>query len=106
MSRACDADRQVRQQLNGLGLGYDFGLDSRRSEQQIDEQIVPIVLDDSRQRSPLMDAHPLRCASSSRNSSNFVPKPSRWLHRRIAAMFTRWRRAIATATRRLCRSDQ
>ena len=36
MSGACDADREVRQQLNRLGLSDDLSLDPRRCEQQID----------------------------------------------------------------------
>jgi len=38
VARARDADRKVGQQLNLLGLAHDLGLDSRRSEQQVDDR--------------------------------------------------------------------
>lgn len=38
MSRPGDAHREVRQQLDRLGVGHHFGLDPRRSEQQVDDR--------------------------------------------------------------------
>jgi hypothetical protein len=43
MSRHGDAHRQVRQQLDRLSLGDDLGLDSRRSEQQVDNRCLGLT---------------------------------------------------------------